>query len=127
MPEKLVYEYASIRLVPKVEREEFLNIGLIVFSKRKKFLDLKYHLDAKRLSLFSNEVELKEIEDYLKTWKLICQGHPNGGKIAEYDQSYRFRWITAPKSTIIQCSKVHPGLCNEPEEVLDILFKKYVM
>ena len=127
MPGKLVYEYASIRLVPKVERGEFINIGLILFSKRKKYLKLKYHLDKKRISAFSKDIDIAEIEKYLIHWDHICQGSPEGGKIAALDMPYRFRWITAPKSTIIQCSSVHPGLCEEPERVLERLFEQYVL
>jgi hypothetical protein len=127
MPEKLVYEYASIRLVPKVERGEFMNIGLILFCKRKKYLKLKYHLDINRIAAFSNELDLEEIEKYLIHWDQICQGSPEGGKIASMDMPYRFRWITAPKSTILQCSPVHPGVCEEPEGVLERLFEQYVL
>ncbi len=127
MPEKLVYEYASIRFVPKVERGEFLNIGVILFCKRKKYLCLKYHIDEDRIRAFSKEVDLEEITQYLAGWDLICKGNPKGGKIAQMDMAYRFRWITAPKSTIIQCSEVHPGLCVDPETELEGLFRKYVL
>ncbi len=127
MQEKLVYEYASIRYVPCVERGEFINIGVIVFCKRKKYLDLKYLLNERRLRLFSEEVDWKELEAHLKAWKLICQGDPLGGSIAQLDQAYRFRWITAPKSTILQCSPVHPGICWTPEAQLEELFQKLVL
>ncbi len=127
MQDKLVYEYASIRLVPKVEREEFINIGVILFSKRKKYLAMKYQINEKRLQAFAEDIDLEAIRDHLKSWELICQGDPLGGAIAQQDMAYRFRWITAPKSTILQCSKVHPGLCEEPEGVLERLFEKYVL
>ncbi len=127
MQEKLVYEYASIRYVPCVERGEFLNIGVIVFCKRKKYLNMQYQLDENRLKSFSGEIDLEELEAYLRSWTFICQGQPEGGAIAQLDPAYRFRWITAPKSTILQCSPVHPGICEEPGEVLQGLFRKYVL
>lgn len=127
MPDKLVYEYASIRLVPKVEREEFINIGVILFCKRKKFLAMKYQVNEKRIQAFAEDIDLEEVREHLRSWDLICQGDPAGGAIARQDMAYRFRWITAPKSTILQCSQVHPGLCEEPEEVLERLFEKYVL
>lgn len=127
MPDKQTYEYALIRLVPKVEREEFLNVGAIVFSKRMKYLDVKVHVDERRISSFSSDIDLNEIKDYLSTWVLICKGDASGGPIAQLDQAMRFRWLTATRSTIIQSSKVHPGLCTDPTKVLDRLFEGYVL
>jgi hypothetical protein len=127
MQDREVYEYAFIRFVPKVEREEFINVGVILFSKRKDFLAVKYHLDESRLKAFSPNVEVGVLSDYLKSWDLISQGHPDGGFIAELDLSSRFRWLTASRSTILQNSNVHSGLCDDPEKVLKELFEKYVL
>ncbi len=127
MPDKQVYEYAFIRLVPKVEREEFLNVGVILFGKRHKFLEVKYHLDEGRIRAFSPDLDLEEVARYLHTWELISQGRAEGGYIAQLDQAGRFRWLTATRSTIIQSSKVHPGLCSDPAAVLEDLFEKYVL
>jgi hypothetical protein len=127
MPEKQVYEYAFIRVVPRVERGEFLNVGVIVLCKATGFLAMKYHIDEHRLTAFSAQIDLGEVRDYLQAWDLICQGHPDGGKIAQLTPPERFRWITATKSTIVQCSSVHPGICTEPEEVVEKLFAKYVL
>ena len=127
MQEKEVYEYASIRFVPRVEREEFLNVGVIVFCKRKKYLRMKYHVDGKRLCAFSADVEASTLASYLAAWDTICQGSLKGEFIASLDPASRFRWLTATRSTIIQSSKVHPGLCDQPEQVLDELFTKYVL
>ena len=126
MPEKHVFEYAVIRIVPRVERGEFLNAGVIVFCKRKKYLAMRYKVDEKRLEAFSPGIDVQEIKGYLAAWEIICQGSPAGGEIAQKDPAERFRWLTAAKSTIIQCSKVHPGLSAEPEHLLDDLFGKYV-
>ena len=122
-----VFEYAFIRFVPKVEREEFINVGVILYSKRKKYLGVKYHLDKDRILAFSKDVDLEELSNYLKSWDLICQGEKLGGKIAQLDLAGRFRWLTASRSTIIQHSKVHTGICKNPELILEDLFKKYVL
>jgi hypothetical protein len=121
-----IYEYAIIRLVPKVEREEFINIGVVIFCKRKNYLAMKYSLDRKRLHAFTNQVNLQEVANYLESWERIINGDPGGGIIALEAPSYRFRWVTAPKSTIIQCSKVHPGLTAQPEKALEKIFNEYV-
>ncbi|MEN0006603.1 MAG: DUF3037 domain-containing protein [Bacteroidota bacterium] len=121
-----VYEYAFVRVLPRVERGEFINVGVILFSKRKRFLDMKYHIDVDRLKALSKEVDVEEVHSYLQAWDLICQGDQKGGKIAQLEQAERFRWLTATKSTIVQCSKVHPGRCEFPERVLEKLFERYV-
>ncbi len=127
MQGKVIYEYSVIRIVPKVEREEFLNVGVIVFSKRKKYLGIKYHIDEKRLTAFSNDIDLPLIREYLKAWELVCTGGLKGGPIGQCELSYRFRWLSAYRSTIIQSSRIHPGLCDDPEEVLEKLFEFYVL
>lgn len=127
MLNKVTYEYAVIRLVPKVEREEFLNIGVVVFSKRKKYLDIKYKINKDRINSFSEEVDTSLIQKYLEAWELICIGAPEGGGIGAFDQAYRFRWLVASRSTIIQSSKTHPGLCEDPSLVLAELFEKFVL
>ena len=126
MPDKYTYEYAVIRWVPLVEREEFMNIGVILFSKHKKLLLLKTHIDEHRMQAFKTDYDVKEIVEYLEAWDLIAQGAKEGGEIACLDQASRFRWLTASKSTIIQCSKVHPGLSDNPADVLDKLFNRFV-
>lgn len=127
MQNKVIYEFAIIRLVPKVEREEFLNIGVIVFSKRKKYLGIKYKLDERRINAFSSEVDTEMINKYLEGWELICKGGRNAGSIGKFELSYRFRWLVASKSSIIQTSKPHPGLCEAPEKVLEDIFKSHVL
>ena len=127
MQDKYTYEYAIVRIVPKVEREEFFNVGVILFSKRKKFLDIKYHVNPDKLNALSSDIDLNMVNDYLNAWKLICYGEPSGGKIGQLELSDRFRWLTACRSTIIQSSKTHPGLCHDPEKILEDIFKKYVL
>ncbi|TSE10550.1 MULTISPECIES: DUF3037 domain-containing protein [Aquimarina] len=127
MQDKVTFEFAVIRFVPKVEREEFFNIGVILFCKRKKFLGVKYHVNKSKFEAFSNDFELKLLEEYLKSWKLICKGQPSGGAIGEFELADRFRWLAASRSTVIQSSKTHPGLCSDPEKELEDLFERYVL
>ena len=127
MQDRKVYEYALIRVVPRVERGECLNVGVIVFCKSKKYLDMRVHLDEPRLKVFSANLDIAGIREHLQAWDLICKGDPSGGPISQLDQAGRFRWLTATRSTILQCSEVHPGLCTDPEAVLDDLFERYVL
>lgn len=127
MPDKSIYEYAIIRVVPKVERGEFLNVGVILFSKRKKYLDMKFHLDEKRLTIFSSEIDIAELKEYLNAWEAVCKGSDAGGTIGKLEIQVRFRWLTANRSTIIQSSPVHSGLCEDMDELLGKLYSKYVL
>ncbi|MEL7161772.1 MAG: DUF3037 domain-containing protein [Bacteroidota bacterium] len=120
------YEYAVIRYVPRVEREEFVNVGIVVFSKRLRFLDVRYRLDAARLTAFYPEVDLEELTAYLEIWQRICAGDTTAGPIACLDRPERFRWLVAARSTVLQCSATHPGLTEEPDAVLEGLFSRYV-
>lgn len=127
MQDKYTFEYATIRIVPKVEREEFFNVGVILFCKRKKFIGIKYYIHPEKLKAFSPDVELDFFEDYLKAWELVCDGKAAGGKIGAMELSDRFRWLTACRSTIIQSSKTHPGLCEDPQQTLEEIFEKQVL
>lgn len=125
--DKVKFEYAIIRVVPKVERGEFFNVGVILFSKRKKFLDIKYQIDPNKLKCFSEEMDLESLNDYLNAWKQICLGAPAGGAIGKLELSDRFRWLTASRSTIIQSSQTHSGLCHDPQKELEEIFKNSVL
>lgn len=127
MQDRDTFEYAIIRIVPKVEREEFFNVGVILFSKQKKFLDMKYYINPEKLKVFSTEIELEVFNDYLNAWKLICDGEASGGNIGKLDLADRFRWLTACRSTIIQSSKTHPGLSHDPKLALEDIFNAYVL
>ena len=127
MPNRFTYEFAIIRVVPKVERGEYINVGVILFSKQMRYLRMKYHLDESRLNTFSEGIDIDALDDYLKAWVLVCKGHPHGGLIGTLEIQERFRWLTAKRSTIIQSSEVHPGRCTEPEKLLDDLFEKFVL
>ena len=127
MQDKVTYEYAIIRVVPKVEREEFFNVGVLLFSKRKKFLGVKYKIDKDKLEAFSDELDIKMLNNHLKAWEQVCTGAHEGGAIGAFELSDRFRWLAASRSTIIQSSKTHSGLCTDPEEELEQAFNTFVL
>lgn len=127
MQDRVTYEFAIIRVVPKVEREEFINVGVLLYSKRKKFLGIKYTINNEKLLALLDSIDPDFIHEYLKAWESICMGAPQGGFIGEMEISDRYRWLAATKSTILQCSATHPGLCNDPKKELEDLFKRYVL
>jgi hypothetical protein len=127
MQDRCTFEFAIIRVVPKVEREEFFNVGAILFSKRKMFLGIKFKINEKRLAAFSDELDIEALNDYLKAWEMVCAGAPDGGVIGEMELASRFRWLTASRSSIIQSSETHPGLSADPERELEDLFNRYVL
>lgn len=110
-----------------MEREEFFNVGVILYCRRKKFLDLNYNINPEKLRTFGTELEPEPLEEHLKVWKMICEGSPLSGPIGALDQAERFGWLTACRSTIIQSSKTHSGLCTDPQKELEGLFEKYVL
>lgn len=127
MPERLLFEYAVLRVVPKVEREEFLNVGIILYCKKTKFLQCLYHLDKERLRTFCPQLDIDEVEEYLHSFERICSGSKDGGPIGQLDIPSRFRWLTATRSTVVQSSKVHPGFCTDPKETLQRLYEQLVL
>jgi len=126
MPEKHLFEYAVIRVVPKVEREEFLNVGIILYCAEQKFLKMAFELNEERLRLFSSSLELEEVNQRLCAFQQICKGGREGGAIGQLPMSGRFRWLTANRSTVLQTSAVHPGFCENAEEMLRKLVEELV-
>jgi hypothetical protein len=127
MQGKYLFEYAIIRIVPRVEREEFLNVGIILYCKDLKFLDTKYTLNKERVAAICAHLDCNEVEEHLQSFGKIAKGEKNGGPIAALDLPSRFRWLTAARSTIIQTSKVHPGFTENPEVTLEKLFNQLVL
>ena len=127
MQEQHLFEYAVIRVVPRVEREEFLNVGVILYCRDQRFLQTLFTLNEERLGIFSPHLDLPEIKGYLCAFEQICIGSTAGGPIARLDIASRFRWLTATRSTIVQTSKVHPGLCNDPAVMLERLYERLVL
>jgi hypothetical protein len=121
-----LFEYAIIRVVPRVEREEFLNVGVIVYCKKPAFLQTKITLNETRLLALYPDIDLEEIQAHLRAFEQIIAGDLSAGPIAALDIASRFRWLTAKRSTILQTSVVHPGLCKDPVSTLDHLHEQLV-
>lgn len=126
MQEKHLFEYAVIRLVPRVERQEFINVGVVMYCKRLNFLNVLFDLDPSRLLAFSKNLDIETVKRNLTAFKNICEGNENGGPIAKFEPADRFRWLTATRSTVIQTSQVHPGFCVEPLHTLKRLLAEQV-
>lgn len=127
MQGKHLYEYAVIRVVPKVEREEFINVGVILFSKQAKYLRVVYELDEHKLNLFSSELDRDSLFANLQVFGKICSGIREGGPIASLDIAERFRWLTAVRSTCIQTSRPHLGYSCNLDDTLECLFRELVL
>ena len=127
MQDQYLFEYAVIRVVPRVEREEFLNVGVILFCAKKKFLKSICRIDEDRLKAFSPQVDMEEVKEHLESFGRICSGGPGSGPIGTLDEASRFRWLTATRSTVLQTSRVHPGLSADPGATLDRLFTQLVL
>lgn len=121
-----LFEYAVIRYVPRPEREEFLNIGVILYCAPKKFVHMSYTLCEERIKAFYPKVDIDELDKLLAALKEVCCGNAKGSPIAQLDRAGRFRWLTATRSTIIQTSKVHPGFCEDPMVKLEQLHRDLV-
>lgn len=126
MPELSSYDYAVVRVVPSLERAEFLNAGIILFAKSHGFLAARVSLDERRLALLAPSPDVEVIRAHLDTVERICAGGPAAGPLGELSQSQRFHWLVAPRSTVIQVSAVHSGLCADPAAELDRLFERLV-
>lgn len=126
MQEDKIYEYAVIRLVPKVEREEFFNVGLVMFSKKEKFIRVDFHVCYNKFKLIHNQLDYEDIIHNLESFKKIANGNPEGGPIALLEIPERFRWLTAVRSSVIQTSRPHPGKSKDLEKTFDKLFEELV-
>lgn len=126
MQENYLFEYSVIRIVPQVEREEFLNAGVILYCAGKKFLKAIITLDKHRIQVFCPKLDIAELGEYTNAFIAICQGGNQGGAIGKLILSERFRWLTARRSTVLQTSMVHPGFCADPDEMLYKLFSELV-
>ena len=127
MPEKHIYEYAVVRIVPKVEREEFINVGVILCSKQAAFILMRYEIYKKRLEALSPEPDIDSFRKYLGAFSKVCAGCPTGGVIAKLEVPERFRWLTAHRSCCIQTSRPHVGHSDNLEETLERLFEELVL
>jgi hypothetical protein len=120
------FQYAVLRVVPRVEREEFVNVGVIVFCRTRQFLRARVALDPPRIQAIAPDIDLVAVGEHLDARARVAAGDPDAGPIAALPQSERFHWLVAPSSTMIQTSSVHSGLCDNPDAVLDRLFTQVV-
>jgi len=126
VPERFAFDYAVVRVVPRVERGEFLNAGVILFCSTRAFLGSRIELDHERLQALAPGIDLAVVESYLEAIPKICEGGGEAGSIGALPQRARFHWLVAPRSTIIQTSDVHSGVAEDPQAALDSLFEKLV-
>ncbi len=124
--QKHIYEYAVVRVVPLVEREEFVNVGVILFCKKQKFIHMRFQLREDRILALKPDADLLEIKQNLEAFSKIASGAKDGGPIALLDEAERFRWLTAVRSASIQTSRPHPGVSDDLENAAEKLFDEMV-
>ena len=127
MPASSLYDYALVRLVPCVEREEFINVGVILFCSTRRFLGALVHLDEQRALALDPGLDLQAVRQHLDAIPMICAGGKEAGYVGQLSQSERFHWLVSPRSTIIQTSPVHSGVSDDPASTLQHLFKTMVL
>ena len=127
MQEQHLFEYAVIRIVPRVEREEFLNAGVILYCPKQRYLKAVIQLNEARVRAFCEETSIAALKENLQSFVLICEGGKNAGPIGQFDMASRFRWLTAMRSTVVQTSRVHPGFCADAAEMTMRLMEQLVL
>lgn len=126
MPARAAFEYAVIRVVPSIERGEFVNVGVVLFCRTRRFLAAQVYLDAMRLRALAPAADVALISELLDHTLIVCRGGAGAGPIGELPLQERFRWIAAPRSTVVQPSPVHCGMCDDPATLLDHLMHTLV-
>jgi len=127
MQDRHLYEYAVIRVVPRVEREEFINAGIITFCKRQRFVKVLYTVNEVKLKAMCHDIDTHQLALNLASFERIARGAKDGGPIASFDAAERFRWLTAIRSSVIQTSRPHPGFCIDMNEKTQQLFEDLVL
>jgi hypothetical protein len=120
------FDYAILRVTPRVEREEFLNAGVVLFCLQKKFLEARVQTQEERWRALWPHLDCETARRHLEAFVKVCRGDPDAGPIARLSQRERFHWSVAPRSTMIQVSPVHSGLCEDPKIMLEQLFQNLV-
>lgn len=120
------YSYAVIRAVPRVERGEFINVGVLLFARTLRFLEARYELETARLQSLTQQPDIETLTRHLEVFRRIAAGDPDAGPMARMSQSERFHWLTSPSSTMIQTSEVHTGRCDDPAQALEDLMQRLV-
>lgn len=122
-----VFQYAIVRVVPRVERGECLNVGVVLLCRPRRFLGARIHLDERRLAAFAPDLDPERIRPHLQAIERVAAGDPTAGPIAALPKHERFHWLVAPASTIIQASEVHAGFCEDPAAELEHLVATLVL
>jgi hypothetical protein len=120
------YDYAIVRVVPRVEREEFMNVGVIISCPSQEFLEARIELDEPRLAMLDSALDLETVRAHLASIPLICRGGTAAGPIGKLSRRERFDWLVAPRSTMIQTSAVHTGRCTNPLDLMEHLLRTMV-
>jgi len=123
---RVAFDYVIVRVVPRVDREEFVNAGVILFCAERNYLAARVAIDRDRLLALAPELDLDLVTRHLESIPRICAGDPLAGPIARLSTRERFHWLAGPRSTVIQVSPVHSGLCVSPEDSLETVFSKMV-
>jgi hypothetical protein len=126
VPAKPSFDYAVVRVVPRVDREEFVNAGVILFCSERDVLIARVELDRERVRTLWPEADLATLEEHLAAIPRLCAGGAEAGPIGQLSRRERFHWLVAPRSTSLQVSPVHSGLCGDPARALDDLFARMV-
>ena len=126
MPSNSSFDYAVLRVVPRPEREEFVNVGVVLFCLERDFLGARVELDEERVRALWPEADLPLLREHLRSIPRICAGGEGSGPIGKLSPRERFHWLVAPRSTAIQVSPVHSGLCGDPERALEELVRRVV-
>ena len=127
MQDKSLFEYAVIRIVPRVEREEFMNVGVVLYCAHQNFLQAVFEINEPRVKAFYPVTNIALLHSYLCAFQLICTGDPSGGPISQLSAKERFRWLTAARSTMLQTGSVHSGLCLDAKQTLEQLYSSLVL
>lgn len=127
MQDRNLFEYAVIRVVPRVEREEFMNVGVILYCSKHKYLKMIYQVDKERLQAFFKDIDIEGVAENLRSFQRIADGGTDAGPIGLLDAPSRFRWLTATRSTVVQTSKTHPGFCINGDETIERLYNQLVL
>jgi hypothetical protein len=121
-----LFEYALLRVVPRVERGEFINAGVVLYCKGAMFLDARVHLDPERLRALDPNLDPKTVQEHLEVARRVCEGGPDAGAVGLLPPGQRFGWLVAPRSTVVQPSPVHTGFADDPEETIEHLLQVMV-
>jgi hypothetical protein len=127
MHEQHLYDYAVIRVVPRVELEEFINVCFMLYSKRQKYLRIQYQIPVAKIQSFCSEFDLDQLKINLDSFVAICEGKKEAGPIAQFEKDERFRWLTAVKSSSIQTSRPHSGFSSNLDQTFEKLYSELVL